>query len=136
MTSHSTKFTGRRACQPHRAVALLLAGAACLAGALAPGAPGAASAAPEVLEPAPVPAAERIDLNVATAEQLESLPRIGPAIAQRILDYRRTVGGFGSVDELLNVRGIGERTLEILRPHVTVSARAEKSANADPAAGS
>ncbi len=62
----------------------------------------------------------RIDLNTATAEQLETLPGIGPAYAKRILDYRAAHGWFTSVDELGNVSGIGEKRLQQLRDHVRV----------------
>lgn len=62
---------------------------------------------------------EKINVNTATLKELESLPRIGPVLAQRIIDYRKTFGKFQSVDELLNVRGIGKKTLDILRPYVT-----------------
>lgn len=50
-----------------------------------------------------------IDLNDATAEDLESLPGIGPVLAGRILEYRDANGGFKSVDELKNVSGIGDK---------------------------
>ena len=61
-----------------------------------------------------------IDLNTATAEQLEALPGVGPSTAQAILDYRRQHGRFRTVDELLEVRGIGEAKLAALRPRVRV----------------
>jgi competence protein ComEA len=61
-----------------------------------------------------------VNLNTATLDQLESLPGIGPALGQRIIDYREQHGPFGSVDELLNVSGIGDKRLEDLRPLVTV----------------
>ena len=61
-----------------------------------------------------------LDLNTATAEDLDTLPGVGPVTAQAILDWRAEHGGFTSVDELLEVSGIGEVTLEELRPLVTV----------------
>jgi competence protein ComEA len=61
-----------------------------------------------------------LDLNTATLEQLDALPGVGPATAQAILDEREKRGRFGSVDELLDVRGIGPAKLEAIRELVTV----------------
>ncbi len=61
-----------------------------------------------------------IDLNTATAEQLDTLPGIGPTTARSILDERRRRGRFDSVDDLLDVRGIGEAKLAEIRPLVRV----------------
>lgn len=61
-----------------------------------------------------------VNINTATAEELQSLPRIGPAMAQRIIAWREAHGGFRSVDELDAVPGIGPAMLENLRPLVTV----------------
>lgn len=63
----------------------------------------------------------RVDLNVAGPDELELLPRIGPKMAERILEFRAAFGPFGAVDDLQQIRGIGERTLEQLRPHVVAS---------------
>ncbi len=56
-----------------------------------------------------------ISLSSASVEQLDSLPRIGPAIAQRIVDWREAGGRFSSVDDLLQIDGIGAKTVESLR---------------------
>ena len=61
-----------------------------------------------------------VDLNTATVDDLDRLPGVGPATAQAILDYRRQHGRFRTIDELLEVRGIGEAKLNQLRPHVRV----------------
>lgn len=61
-----------------------------------------------------------LNLNAATAEQLDALPGVGPVLARRIVDYRDAHGGFGSVDELRHVDGIGSSRFEDLRELVTV----------------
>lgn len=68
----------------------------------------------------PAPAAAKVNLNTATATELEVLPGIGPALAARIVEYRTTSGPFRSVDELDEVKGIGPRILERLRPLIAV----------------
>src|SRR3954454_12867735 len=86
------------------------------AGAAAGTAPaGATSAAGGSPEPS-VP----LNLNTATAEQLDQLDGVGPATAQHIIDYRRAHNGFGSVEELDQVPGIGEARLAALRDKVRV----------------
>jgi competence protein ComEA len=61
-----------------------------------------------------------VHLNSASAEQLDALDGIGPALAQRIVDYRDAHGGFGSIDELDEVSGIGPVRLESLRPRLAL----------------
>jgi competence protein ComEA len=83
------------------------------------GAPGGGIAA-GVSTSAPDPAGGLVNLNTATAEQLDTLPGVGPVTAQKILEWRSANGAFSSVDELLEVDGIGEKTLADLAPHVTL----------------
>ncbi|MDO4917682.1 MAG: helix-hairpin-helix domain-containing protein [Rothia sp. (in: high G+C Gram-positive bacteria)] len=61
-----------------------------------------------------------INLNTATAEELESLPRVGPKLAQKIIEYRETHGSFTSVDQLNEVSGIGDTMLANIAPQATV----------------
>jgi competence protein ComEA len=61
-----------------------------------------------------------MDLNTASASELDLLPGIGPALAQRIIEYRGKHGGFKTIEELKQVPGIGPKKLEAIRDRVTV----------------
>jgi competence protein ComEA len=61
-----------------------------------------------------------VNLNTATLEQLDSLPGVGPVTAQKILDWRAAHGAFTAIDELLEVDGIGDKTLADMAPHLTL----------------
>lgn len=81
-------------------------------------------AAPSVAGPAPAGAAGAssalVNLNEADEAALDALPGVGPSTAKAIIEHRRKIGRFTSVDQLLDVRGIGEAKLEQIRPLVTV----------------
>ncbi len=62
----------------------------------------------------------KLDLNTATASQLQELPGIGPALANRIVEFRRENGAFKRIEDLMNVRGIGEKNFEKIRARITV----------------
>ena len=66
-------------------------------------------------------ASSPLNLNTATVAQLEALPGIGKSVAERILEYREKSGGFKKVEDLMNVRGIGEKSFLKLKPLITVS---------------
>ena len=62
-----------------------------------------------------------VNINTATVDQLQLLPRVGPALAGRIVDFREANGEFRTVDEIVAVKGIGERSFENLEPFIVTS---------------
>jgi len=62
----------------------------------------------------------KINLNTAGVSELDALPGIGPAYAQRIIDYRESNGGFASIEDVQNVKGIGPKTFEKMKDLITV----------------
>ena len=77
--------------------------------------------------PAADDATLRVNLNTATSEELTALPRIGDTVAARIVAYRKKNGSFTKVEELMNVKGIGEKTFLRLQPHVFVEPSSKQS---------
>ena len=67
-------------------------------------------------------AAQVVNINTASAQQLEGLPGIGATTAARIVEYRQKNGGFKKIEELMNVRGIGEKVFLRMKNQLTVSA--------------
>jgi comEA protein len=83
-----------------------------------------APAKPPAAAKAAMPSAP-INLNTATQAQLETLPGVGAKAAQRILDYRKENGSFKKIEDLMNVKGFGEKTFLKLKPMLTVDDKAK-----------
>jgi competence protein ComEA len=81
-----------------------------------------------------------VNINTADGSQLALLPRVGPSVAQRIVEHRKSNGAFKKVEDLMLVKGIGEKTFALIRPYLAINgettlkekvkgARAEKAAS-------
>ncbi len=66
------------------------------------------------------PPVRPVNINTATSEELQQVPGIGPATAQKILQMRKSYGPFKSVDDLLAIRGLGQKRLDKMRKYLTV----------------
>ena len=71
---------------------------------------------------------EKIDLNSATAEQLQSLPGIGPTTAKRIIDHRTKVGKFNRIEEIINIKGMGEKKFQKIKDRLVLQTAIPKTA--------
>lgn len=96
----------------------------------------AAGTAAEQKSPAKAPAAKAtattpVNLNTATQAQLETLPGVGAKAAQRILEYRQKNGSFKKIEDLMNVKGIGEKAFLKLKPLLTVAQKADAAGGSD-----
>jgi competence protein ComEA len=78
-------------------------------------------------KPAGAAAVAPVNLNTATAAQIASLPGVGPKAAQRIIEYRQKSGGFKKIEELMNVKGIGEKSFLKLKSLIVVTEKAAGS---------
>jgi competence protein ComEA len=73
------------------------------------------------------PPAHAIDLNTATAEQLQQVPGIGPSTAKAIVNFRQKSGPFQRIEDLLAIKGVSKARLEKMRPYLTINPTAQKS---------
>jgi comEA protein len=69
---------------------------------------------------------KKVNINTASALELQKLPRIGPKVAQRIIDFRNQNGKFKSIEEIMKVRGIGEKLFKQIKDMITVGEEVKK----------
>ena len=106
-------------------IALAICGASLLSNGLTAQSQSPAPAPTPVQAQAPSKPA--INLNTATLDQLETLPGIGRKTAERIVEYRTKSGGFKRIEDLMNVKGIGEKSFLKLKPLVAVPPKTDKA---------
>ena len=110
---------------------LPIAAAICAALAISPF-PASGQAQEAASTGATRPAGAVVNINAASADQLEALPGIGASTAARIVEYRQKNGPFRKIEDLMNVRGIGEKSFLRLKPLVSVGpAKSEKPASTE-----
>jgi competence protein ComEA len=88
-----------------------------------------------ILMVSPVAAQGKVNINTADVEQLTMLPRVGPVVAQRIVDFRDQNGNFKSAQDLLLVSGIGDRTFDLIQPYVSLEGETTLSAKVSTSDG-
>lgn len=66
------------------------------------------------------PSTDKINLNDATVDQLQTLPGVGPALAKRILEHREKFGGFKRIEEILNIKGMGEKKFQKIKDRLEI----------------
>ncbi|MEE9501433.1 MAG: helix-hairpin-helix domain-containing protein [Candidatus Aminicenantaceae bacterium] len=67
--------------------------------------------------------AKKVNINTASLDELQTLPRIGEKVAQRIIDYRKEHGDFKKIEELMKVKGIGEKTFKLIKDKIEVGSK-------------
>src|SRR5882724_9838798 len=78
------------------------------------------------------PPTQPVNINTANSEQLQTVPGIGPSTAEKILQMRKSYGAFKSVDDLLSIRGLGQKRLEKMRKYLTIGKAASSGKPALP----
>lgn len=66
---------------------------------------------------------KKVNINTASLNELQTLPRIGEKVAQRIIDYRKEHGDFKKIEELMKVKGIGEKTFKLIKDKIEVGSK-------------
>ena len=97
-----------------------------ICGAILTASPGYTSTTQQAAPPA-AQGAPALNLNAATVDQLETLPGVGRKTAERIIEYRTKNGGFKRIEDLMNVKGIGEKSFLKLKPLIAVPVKTDKA---------